>query len=162
MTANDLCPCGSGNPYQKCCEPFITGAEIPATAEALMRSRYVAYSQQNNQYILDTWHSSTKSDDTKPAEDPDVQWIGLKILHTEEGGPNDDRGVVEFRARCRIKGEAGGLDERSEFIKENGRWYYVDGFAISPQKTAHLKVGRNESCPCGSGKKYKKCCGKAA
>lgn len=162
MTANDLCPCGSGNPYQKCCEPFIIGAEIPATAEALMRSRYVAYSQQNNQYILDTWHSSTKSDDTKPAEDPDVQWIGLKILHTEEGGPNDDRGVVEFRARCRIKGEAGGLDERSEFIKENGRWYYVDGFAISPQKTAHLKVGRNEPCPCGSGKKYKKCCGKAA
>jgi SEC-C motif-containing protein len=162
MTASNLCPCGSGKAYKKCCEPFISGAEIPPTAEALMRSRYVAYTQHNNQYILDTWHSSTRPDDPTPAEDRNVEWIGLKILSTEAGAPGDDRGVVEFRARCRVKDNAGGLDESSEFIKENGRWYYVDGATIKPQKTAHLKVGRNDPCPCGSGKKYKKCCGKAA
>jgi len=162
MTASDLCPCGSGIPYKKCCEPYISGKEIPPTAEKLMRSRYVAYSQQNNQYILDTWHSSTKPDIPNPAEDPHVKWIGLKILNTDMGGPNDTKGFVEFRARCRVKGEAGGLDEASEFVKEDGRWYYVDGSAISPQKNAETKVGRNDPCPCGSGKKYKKCCGKAA
>ena len=162
MSSNDLCPCGSEKPFAQCCEPFITGVETPATAEALMRSRYVAYSQQNNQYIIDTWHQSTRPDDPKPAEDRDVVWTGLQILSTEQGGPDDERGVVEFRASCRVKGEAGGLDERSDFIRENGRWYYVDGSTIKPQKTAHLKVGRNDPCPCGSGKKYKKCCGKAA
>ena len=162
MTASDLCPCCSGKPYKECCEPFILGKEIPSTPELLMRSRYVAYSQQNNQYILDTWHSSTRPDIPNPAEDGNVEWIGLKILSTNLGGPKDTKGFVEFRARCRVKGEAGGLDEASEFVKEDGRWYYVDGSAISPQKNNEAKVGRNDPCPCGSGKKYKKCCGKAA
>lgn len=162
MTASDLCPCCSGAPYKKCCEPYISGKEIPLTAEKLMRSRYVAYSQQNNQYILDTWHSSTKPDIPDPAEDKNVEWIGLKILSTDMGGPNDTKGYVEFRARCRVKGEAGGLDEASEFVKEDGRWFYVDGSTIQPQKNSEAKVGRNDPCPCGSGKKFKKCCGKAA
>jgi len=162
MTASDLCPCCSGKSYSECCEPFISGKKIPPTAEMLMRSRYVAYSQQNNQYIIDTWHSSTRPEDPRPAEDPTVQWIGLKILSTDLGGPDDTKGHVEFRARCRIKGEAGGLDEASDFIKEDGRWYYVDGSAIKPQKNVSGKVGRNDPCSCGSGKKYKKCCGKAA
>ena len=162
MTASDLCPCCSGNTYKKCCEPFISGKEIPPTAEQMMRSRYVAYSQQNNQYILDTWHSSTKPDIPNPAEDSNVEWTGLKILSTDMGGPNDNKGYVEFRARCRVKGEAGGLDEASEFTKEDGRWYYVDGSAIQPQRNSEEKVGRNDPCPCGSGKKYKKCCGNSA
>ena len=161
MATNDLCPCCSGIPYKKCCEPFISGEKIPPTPEALMRSRYVAYSQQNNQYILDTWHSSTRPDIPNPAEDPNVQWIGLKILSTDMGGPNDSKGYVEFRARCRVKGEAGGIDEASEFIKEGDRWFYVDGTTIKPQKNPDNKVGRNDPCPCGSGKKYKKCCGKS-
>jgi len=162
MTASDLCPCCSGISYKKCCEPYISGKEIPPTAEKLMRSRYVAYSQQNNQYILDTWHSSTRPDIPNPAEDRNVEWIGLKILSTDMGGPDDTKGYVEFRARCRVKGEAGGLDEASEFVKEDGRWFYVDGSTIQPQKNSGSKVGRNDPCPCGSGKKYKKCCGKAA
>ena len=159
MTSSELCPCGTEKPYSQCCEPYILGEKIPATAETLMRSRYTAFSQQNNQYIIDTWHKSTLPDDPKPAEDPNVQWIGLKIIRTEAGDINDDRGVVEFRARCRIKGEAGGLDESSEFVKEDGRWFYVDGSAIQPEKTRHNKVGRNDPCSCGSGKKFKKCCG---
>jgi len=162
MTSSDLCPCGSGKKYSTCCEPFISGRELPANAESLMRSRYVAYSQKNNQYILDTWHASTRPDDPTPAEHYNVEWLGLQILGTEHGGENDERGIVEFRARYRVKGKTSGLDESSEFIKENGRWYYVDGTTIKPQLTSHLKIGRNDPCPCNSGKKYKKCCGKAA
>jgi len=162
MTTSDLCPCGSGNSYEKCCEPYLTGRSHPPSAEQLMRSRYVAYSQKNNQYILDTWHPSTRPDDATPAEHYDVEWRGLQILGTELGKAGDERGIVEFRARYRAKGETGGLDESSEFIKEDGRWYYVDGSTIKPQKSSHLKVGRNEPCPCNSGKKFKKCCGKAA
>ena len=161
MTSNELCPCCSEKPYSQCCEPYILGEKIPPTAEALMRSRYVAFSQQNNQYIIDTWHKSTLPDDPTPAEDKHVSWIGLKIIRTEAGGPGDDRGVVEFRARCRIKGNAGGLDECSEFVKEDGRWFYVNGSSIQPEKNPNAKVGRNDPCPCGSGKKFKKCCGAA-
>lgn len=154
------CPCCSGKPYASCCEPYLTGKSVPATAEALMRSRYVAYSQQNNEYILQTWHPSTRPDIPNPAANDNVSWTGLEILRTEDGKENDSKGIVEFRARCRIKDQAGGLDEASEFVKEDGRWFYVDGSSIQPVKTRHLKVGRNDPCSCGSGKKYKQCCGR--
>jgi len=162
MATSDLCPCGSNLPYNSCCGPFIAGQALPDSAEKLMRSRYVAYSQKNNQYILDTWHTSTRPDDPTPADSYNVDWLGLTILNTEHGGNKDERGIVEFRARYRVKDKVSGLDESSEFVKENGRWYYVDGTTIKPQKTSHLKVGRNDPCPCNSGKKYKKCCGASA
>ena len=60
-----------------------------------MRSRYVAYTQQNNQYILDTWHLSTRPDIPNPAEDPDVEWTGLQILSTDQGSANDSRGNLK-------------------------------------------------------------------
>jgi len=162
MTSSDICPCGSGKNYVDCCEPFITGRELPRSAESLMRSRYVAYGQKNNQYILETWHTSTRPDDPTPAEHYNVEWLGLQILGTEQGTDHDNRGIVDFRARYRVKGKTSGLDESSEFIRENGRWYYVDGTTIKPQVTRHLKTGRNDPCPCNSGKKFKKCCGKSA
>jgi len=159
MNINNQCPCGSDTPQEQCCDPYLKGQAIPPTAEALMRSRYVAYTQNNNEYIIETWHASTRPEDTNPADDSNVEWLGLQILRTEDGTPDDNKGIVEFRARCRVKGEAGGVDEASEFVKENGRWFYVDGFSIQPVKTRHLKIGRNDPCSCGSGKKYKRCCG---
>jgi len=161
MTMKNQCPCGSDNPQEQCCEPYLSGEAIPPTAETLMRSRYVAYTQNNNEYIMATWHHSTRPEDAKPADDRNVEWLGLQILRTENGGPDDSKGIVEFRARCRVKGEAGGVDEASEFVKEDGRWFYVDGFSIQPVKTRHLKIGRNDPCSCGSGKKYKRCCGQS-
>ena len=153
---NDTCPCHSGKEFNHCCRPYIEGQSNAPTAEALMRSRYVAYAQNNAEYILKTWHESTR-----PEQDPTdekVHWIGLQILRTEDGMENDERGLVEFRARCRIKGQSAGIDEASEFIKENGRWFYVDGSTIQPVRS-ESKQGRNDPCACGSGKKYKKCCG---
>ena len=158
MTENSLCPCGSNKSYEDCCKPHIEGSKDAPTAEALMRSRYVAYTQRNDDYILKTWHESTRPEDEKPT-DSHARWIGLTILRTEGGLENDSEGLVEFRARCRIKEQAGGIDEASQSIKENGKWYYVDGSAIQPIRSRENKVGRNDPCPCGSGKKYKKCCG---
>ena len=159
MDSNNLCPCGSGNEYSQCCAPFINGERSAPTAEKLMRSRYVAYTQANNDYLLKTWHESTRPTDYLPAEEG-IDWRGLTILRTEQGTENDSQGVVEFRAKCRVKGEAAGVDEASEFVKEDGQWYYVDGTGISPVRTREQRTGRNEPCPCGSGKKYKKCCGR--
>ncbi|MDH5324036.1 MAG: YchJ family metal-binding protein [Gammaproteobacteria bacterium] len=156
MQTDTLCPCGSESSYTDCCGPYLDGSKTAPTAESLMRSRYVAYSRNDADYLLKTWHHSTR-----PEQDPtdsNVQWIGLQILRTEAGGTQDDRGLVEFRARCRINGQAGGLDEASEFIKEEGQWFYVDGSTIQPIRNQE-KQGRNDPCACGSGKKYKKCCG---
>ena len=122
-----------------------------------MRSRYVAYTIRDNDYLLKTWHASTRPEEL-PAADDNVTWTGLQILATQDGLEHDHQGVVEFRAKCRVDGNASGLDEASDFVKEDGRWFYVDGHAISPVKSN--KIGRNDPCPCGSGKKYKKCCGK--
>ena len=80
-----------------------------------MRSRYVAYTQANNDYLLKTWHESTRPKDYLPAEEG-VDWRGLTILRTEQGSESDDRGIVEFRAKCRVNGEAAGVDEASETI----------------------------------------------
>lgn len=157
MNTETNCPCGSENPYQSCCEPYLAGESIPATAEALMRSRYVAYTLNNSEYLLATWHSSTR-----PSESPvdeRLQWRGLEIISTSQGSENDEHGVVEFRAKCRVNNESAGLDESSEFVKEDGHWYYVDGGGIQPIRSRQDRVGRNEACPCGSGKKFKKCCG---
>ena len=154
---DSLCPCGSGKNYEDCCAPYLRGEVIPPTAEATMRSRYVAYTQKDNDYLLKTWHESTRPQDEPPVGDEDVVWTGLEILRTEDGLEYDHQGVVEFRAKCRVNGDAGGLDEASDFVKENGQWFYVDGRGISP--VTSQKVGRNDPCPCGSGKKYKKCCG---
>lgn len=152
------CPCGSGKNFENCCGPYLAGDATPPTAEATMRSRYVAYTIKDNDYLLKTWHESTRPQDELPAADDNVTWTGLQILATQDGLEHDHQGVVEFRAKCRVNDSASGLDEASDFVKENGQWYYVDGHAISPVKSN--KVGRNDPCPCGSGKKYKKCCGK--
>ena len=161
MNAESLCPCGSKLNYDQCCGPYIEGSKDAPTAEALMRSRYVAYAQKNDDYVLKTWHPSTRPEDSRPTQ-TNATWISLTILGTEAGQEKDTEGVVEFRARCRIKGEAAGVDEASTFVKEDGKWYYVDGGGIQPVRTRESKVGRNDPCPCGSGKKYKKCCGQAA
>ena len=89
-------------------------------------------------------------------------WLGLEIVDTEAGGMDDENGVVEFIARFTEKGQPKQHHERSRFSKHAGRWYYLDGEVPKPQTQRHEgpKVGRNDPCPCGSGKKYKKCCGK--
>nr|WP_255668881.1 YchJ family metal-binding protein [Aeromicrobium duanguangcaii] len=97
----------------------------PETAEALMRSRFEAFKRGDRDWLLQTWHPTTRPDDLDLSDNP--RWRGLQILDTEAGGAADDTGVVEFRATYVADGELGILQERSRFVREDGRWLYVDG-----------------------------------
>ena len=158
------CPCGSDLPYAECCEPYITGAAQPSTAEALMRSRYSAYVEHTIDYIVDTCvREGQDAIDIKQTRDwsEKSRWLGLKILSVNRGGPADTEGSVEFEALYERDGLRDIHHENARFKKENGRWLYQEG-SVVPKTVVRSspKVGRNDPCPCGSGKKYKHCHGR--
>jgi SEC-C motif-containing protein len=92
-----------------------------------MRSRYSAFAFGHEDYLLRTWHTSTRPPALDLARTPAPKWLGLRIVRCEAGGPADDAGVVEFVARFKIGGKAGRLHEVSRFRREAGQWFYVDG-----------------------------------
>ena len=92
-----------------------------------MRSRYTAYCRARTDYLLDSWHASTRPPQLNLDAPAPAHWIGLKILDTFAGGERDTRGTVEFVARNKVNGRAQRLHEVSRFVRENGRWYYLDG-----------------------------------
>ncbi len=166
MTDSDNCPCGyivndKVALYSECCEPFISGLSKPIHCEQLMRSRYTAYSLANVDYLIATWHPSkqpslNRQDLLQSASN--TEWMRLQVVNSHQQG---ERGIVEFNAWFKdIDGEGlnhpiNCLHETSRFEKMGDQWFYVDGDVESSGET---KVGRNDPCPCGSGKKYKKCC----
>lgn len=159
------CPCQSGKSFAECCEPLIKGEEKAETAEQLMRSRYTAYTQVNMDYIEKTHDPKTRKNSDMEANRrwaESAKWFGLEVLSTEGGGPDDDDGMVEFIARYDLGEGEEEHHEHSLFRKENGGWYYSDSRNSQETYVREEKIGRNDPCPCGSGKKYKKCCGKAA
>lgn len=124
------CPCESGKTYVQCCGPWHQGLSqgvFAPTAEALMRSRYSAYALGLPEYLLATWHPSTGPGELDLSP---VKWLGLEVRHAQEAG---DAGVVEFVARLRDSGKAQRLHEISRFVREEGRWYYIDGQMIDPE-----------------------------
>jgi len=157
MTNRNICPCNSGRLYSSCCEPLIDGNKSATTAEAMMRSRYTANVVKDVEYLLKTWHSSTKPKYMLSATIPEL--YGLQIVRTKEGSEADDRGVVEFKAKSILQNKIWNLHEISHFVKEKDQWLYVDGDLLESPPAITNKIGRNEPCPCGSGKKFKKCCG---
>mgnify|MGYP001949131836 FL=1 len=144
-----LCPCDSGLDYAQCCRPLHHG-EPASSPEALMRSRYSAFVRDDADYVRASWHP-----DTRPAEltlEGGDQWLGLEIVDAKQDG---GAGQVHFRATHRDGDGFAVLEERSRFVRENGYWFYLDGeHTVTP-----FKPGRNDPCPCGSGRKFKKCCG---
>ncbi|MDD3312934.1 YchJ family protein [Pseudodesulfovibrio sp.] len=158
------CPCGSGKEHAECCEPIISGAKPAPTAEALMRSRYTAYVDKRIEYLGESLAPETRKDhDEKSVREwaDTAEWLGLEITDTEAGGEGDDEGVVEFAAKYAVDGQELTHRERSRFRRVDGLWRYVDGEMVSPPNVRKgPRVGRNDPCPCGSGKKYKKCCGR--
>ncbi len=126
IAAGVTCPCGSGTPYAACCGRWHGRPQHlqAPTAEALMRSRYSAYVRELADYLQDTWHPSTRP--TAPPEfEPGLRWLGLEVRrHTLLG---DDSAEVLFVARSKLGGRAHRLQECSRFVREAGRWYYVDG-----------------------------------
>ena len=159
------CPCCSGKPYAECCAPYHQGTAHAPTAEALMRSRYSAFARSEIGYIVRTVHPSARhevnEDDIRNWSERS-EWLNLHIASTEKGGPDDTEGVVEFIAKYKDQGQLQVYHEVGTFQKEDGLWYFVDGERPKkkPQVREVPKVGRNDPCPCGSGKKYKKCCAK--
>jgi len=119
------CPCGSGADYDDCCGPFIEGRAQPQTARQLMRSRYTAYARRDTDWLSATWHPATRPSDL--GLDQPIKWTRLEIIATEAGGPDDQRGIVEFIAHYKLQGRAHRLHERSRFQRRDGRWVYVDG-----------------------------------
>ncbi len=154
-----LCPCGSTKNFSECCGPIIDG-EPAATAEALMRSRYSAFVRRQLDHIERT-HAPEIRDDFNRAEAErmaeECEWQGLEIRSATETG---DTALVDFLIRFRRDHKDMIQTELSSFRRENGKWLYVNGKVNShaPQRYVN-KVGRNDPCPCGSGKKAKKCCG---
>jgi len=160
----ESCPCGSGKDYGSCCAPFLLNEAKPKTAEQLMRARYSAYAKNKVEFVGATHYASKGHDfDIKSAQEwaNNSEWDHLEIVNVEAGQENDERGTVEFIAHYKINGQACAHHEYSEFRKDAGEWKYYDGKILSNASTIKRegpKLGRNDPCICGSGKKYKKCC----
>lgn len=158
LITHKACPCGNDLTLDTCCGRYHQGEPAP-TPEALMRSRYSAFALGLSDYLLATWHSTTRPAQFTP--DPETEWKSLVVVSAEL--PLANTGYVRFRAYFYQGGRdnAGGhgrwhvLEEISRFVHEEKRWWYVDG---TPTLT-RLKPGRNDPCLCGSGRKLKGCCG---
>lgn len=158
------CPCGLEVTFSECCEPLIKGKKKAATAEQLMRSRYSAFVKAEVQYLVDSTHPDQRGaldEDFIRQWSEESEWLGLEVLETEGGGEKDSEGVVNFRATYKVKEDTHEHLESAYFEKVDGDWYFDHDRSMPPELEKARQVGRNEPCTCGSGKKYKKCCGKA-
>lgn len=171
------CPCGSQKNYSECCEPLLSGQKIASTPEALMRSRYTAFIEKNVDYLFSSMTPELQLDTDREdmadfAEEVD-SWVKLDIINAPTS--DADQGNVEFAAYFMVDGEQQRIHENSQFVKKDGQWFYAGhehqcsshdhddhdhGHHHSHHEpyVAEMKIGRNDPCPCGSGKKYKKCC----
>ncbi len=154
------CPCGSGKDLSQCCGPIVDGEVLAPTAEALMRSRYSAYALKKLDHLK---NSLIPSDQAQ--HDPEgvrqwaesATWLGLTVHSASDDGKT---GSVEFTAAYEVDGARQEHRESAVFKRLDGRWYYAGGKVKgNPTVVKGDKVGRNDPCPCGSGKKFKKCCG---
>ena len=167
-----ICPCRKSAPaklsYAECCQSYVEGSAQAPTPEALMRARYSAFAVGAIDYLIDTVAPEARDDmerSSLEAWSRDSEWLGLDIVETVDGNPGDKMGVVEFTAHFARGGKREAHYERSNFrFDEAGqRWYFLEG--SKPKGKTVVKgaqVGRNDPCTCGSGKKFKKCCGAAA
>ena len=152
------CHCGSELSFESCCMPIIQNLSIAKTAEQVMRARYSSYVTSSIDFLRDSLHPDSQSEfeyeETKSWAE-NSKWHGLKIIATKAGQEDDKTGVVDFVAKF---SDQNGIQnqhcERSQFKRINQTWFFCDGQTIVPNK-----IGRNDPCNCGSGKKFKKCCG---
>jgi SEC-C motif-containing protein len=122
---SNLCHCGTPKPFTDCCTLYLDNNQTAPTAEALMRSRYTAYTLQRENYLMATWHPSTRPTALGLAEDASTKWLGLEVKRHEQ--QDTDHAIVEFVARYKVNGRVHRLHEVSRFVREDGQWFYVDG-----------------------------------
>ena len=165
------CPCGTEFLYTDCCGPLIRGVGHADSAEDLMRSRYTAFTLKNWEYLKNSLCPDERSlvMDFESSQ-KDICWERLEVLESKRGGVFDKDGEVTFKAYFEQAGIKKTLEETAKFLKVQGKWFYsqrrsktiseVKSISKNPLKHKKNKIGRNEPCPCNSGKKFKKCCGK--
>lgn len=127
-----------------------------------MRSRYSAFTVADIDYIEKTTDPSMRSTFDREGTlewAKNSEWLGLEIVSTKDGTETDNSGIVEFVAKFKYEGVARDHHERSDFRKRDGQWFFVDGKIVQAPVRVENRIGRNDPCTCGSGKKYKKCCG---
>lgn len=158
----DNCPCFSGRSFGSCCGTYLLGNGFAPTAETLMRSRYAAYATHNFDYLEATLLPEQRGEydrETASLWSRSSEWIGLEILSVQKGTETDTTGLVEFIAHYNQNGQDLQHHETSRFARKDNIWYYVDD--VRPANQVRVsKTGRNDPCTCGSGKKYKRCCGR--
>lgn len=145
------CPCGTQKLYHHCCQPLISGQLLAADNVSLMRSRYTAYSLKKIDYLVETWHPSTCPLNLKSLllqEGHSRQWLGLNLISSLQ--ETASQGFVKFFAHFQESGKKGWIYETSRFVQLQSRWVYIDG--------VHHQPALNETCPCGSSLKFKRCC----
>ncbi len=147
-----LCPCGSNLSLKVCCAPIIQRQLNAKTPEQLMRSRYTAYVLRNSNYLLETWDIMYRPESI--SFEHEICWLGLQITDTHKFKSEDNTGYVSFIATSICDDSIVEMKEKSTFIKNNGMWFYQKGDLTTTRKTIAL----NGKCPCGSGKKFKRCC----
>ncbi|MBD2109177.1 YchJ family protein [Nodosilinea sp. FACHB-13] len=155
--ATERCPCGGEESFGDCCQPYLLGKAEAPTAEALMRSRYTAYHQGDIDYLIATHHPTQRYGGQRAAIGQSVAtttWLGLRVIATEAGQAANSKGVVEFIAYY-ADPRPGQVHERSRFVRQKQRWFYLDGDALPP-----VEPKRSDPCWCGSGQKYKACHGR--
>ncbi len=153
------CPCGSGQLFEACCEPILTGRQPAATAEKLMRARFTAHVAHDFKFLHATYRPTSGTPYVAETGEPTMAWTKL-VVHAHEVTDNPDKAFVDFSAYGTEEGVEKVLQEKAEFHRINGTWLYTREARLgpAPYKSATPKVGRNDPCPCGSGKKYKQCC----
>ncbi|GEA49716.1 UPF0225 protein [Vibrio inusitatus NBRC 102082] len=159
--ATSLCRCHSQKAYQDCCKPIHTDPKCALTPEQLMRARYCAHELRLVDFVVHTYHSScnaiTEADAI--AESVHGEWKKLEVVSTEPG-KDDNEGYVTFNAYFIEDKRQYSFTEKSRFVREDDQWFYIDGEMYDyPLPVKKREIGRNDPCTCGSGKKYKKCCG---
>lgn len=149
----EACNCGDSRPYEACCGRYLEGTDRPQLAEQLMRSRFTAYARGNLDYVV----ASELNADPEAVSNwmKQTRFLRLRVL-SAQGGPDDDEGSVTFEADLETAGRAHTHRETSRFRKIDGNWIFIQG-KQNPLRV-EASAGRNDPCPCGSGKKFKKCC----
>jgi SEC-C motif-containing protein len=152
------CPCGTGRKFDDCCAPLLAGTRRPATAEELMRSRFTAHVGRDYRYLHRTYDATAPRPYVEEKDDAPMQWTRLAV-HAHEPGRGPDQAFVDFAACFVDENGEHAVQEKSEFHRVDGQWLYTRAVRMGPAPVKSApKIGRNDPCPCGSGKKHKHCC----
>lgn len=156
------CPCGGNAPYEACCGPLHDGARAAEDPVELLRSRYAAFVKQKVDYVLETTDPEQRARVDREETERwarEAEWLGLEVREARGGGEGEDEAWIDFCARYRQEDVTIDHVERAHFVRRDGRWWFDPLRSGPPPLERARPVGRNDPCPCGSGRKFKKCCG---